>query len=843
MSLQTIPDVGCVRIAYPAGVVDSGASIAPACSLQNFGSQTATYPVRMRIGSSYNMTGLAVNHVPGSPIVVTFPRFSGFPRGGPYSVTCSTELAGDVQSSNDRTSGTFMVQARDLGCRALMIPTGTQDSGVSAVPACTVYNYGSITESYEVRMRIGTRYEQVVPVTGHAALSARYITFPVWLPVERGALSVRCSTVAAADCNPFNDQATGTVFVRVNDLGVFGITAPSGTVDSGVGRTPIARIRNFGNVDATCDIGFSVSDGYLGVVARTVAAGAESLFGFPDWTPKARGANSLKCSTRLAGDMVPGNDRAAGAVTVAVHDVAVIEIVAPSGTIAPGPVAPQAKLCNLGTQREPTAIVFRVSSTPPYQRSLVCGNGLPLGTDTIITFATWNAALGSFATRCSIYTMTEQVHVNDTLGGTVLVSGSGQNPYWARRADMPLGSGNRVVKDGGCLAYDDDNGADVIYGLKGNGRCEFYRFNTATNTWVTKESIPAVGSSGRKKAVKKGAAMTQAAGRLYAAKGGGTLEWWQYDPAKSGTPTYPWAQKTDIPAAAKTVKEGTGAAAVTVGDTAFVYFLRGSGGQEFLRYNTLTNVWTAMSPAPLGASGKPYKDGSCVAASEDGSTVFALKGSYDEFFAYSVNSNAWTTKAPLPLTGSSGKKKKVKTGAGLACLGGKVWAIKGGSTFEFWSYNPVADAWSQKENVPTGGGKPVKGGGALAATPSELYALKGNATVEFYLYFPGSVVSSRPPEPVPGVMAAGTVRAEADGLVVSPNPCRRRATISFSLPRSESYSLKLYDITGKLVAALCDGQANRASVLRLQVPSLPCGLYLLRLESGGSVLTRKLIIE
>jgi len=84
------------------------------------------------------------------------------------------------------------------------------------------------------------------------------------------------------------------------------------------------------------------------------------------------------------------------------------------------------------------------------------------------------------------------------------------NPFpagWAQLADVPPGIKNKGVKDGGILGYNEEDGTGYIYALKGNGRYEFYKYNYSTNTWTAKESIPAIGSTMKKKAVKKGSAL------------------------------------------------------------------------------------------------------------------------------------------------------------------------------------------------------------------------------------------------------------------------------------------------------------------------------------------------
>jgi hypothetical protein len=598
--------------------------------------------------------------------------------------------------------------------------------------------------------------------------------------------------------------------------------------------------------------------------------------------------------------------------TVGSVDVALTAMLAPNGSLdTSAAVAPRVRIRNVGGLAATGYAFFTIddgSDIPVWLDSALVAS-LGSGESLDIQFDTWPKphAPQLYFTNSLIFFIGDQNPANDTLSSSFVVRAGAPPPdtNWVRLPDLPAGAKGKRVKDGGCIAHlaeselghcrvqnancrvqsesrrsagsgrqpanATDAAGGYLYALKGNGRCEFYRFNIVGNAWETKESIPAVGSSGRKKAVKKGAAIATADGRQYAAKGNNTLEWWQYDPALSGTPTYPWSQMTDLPSAAKFIREGTGAATVQIGETAYVYFLRGSSGQEFLRYNTASRIWQAMAPAPLGMSGRAYKDGSGITVSDDGSTIFALKGSYNEFFSYDVGTNTWTSRAGLPLTGSSGKKKKAKSGAGIAYMsgnwglyqgfwspksgtvpefpgldqtGGSVYVLKGNNTTEFWHYQADSDRWTQYPDMPLGGGKKVKGGGALTRANDKLYAFKGNNTLEFYSYAPASAVSS-------GQMAGSSAqtgdaqRAPAFSLSVSPTLLRTGATIHYSLPKAGNASLKLYDITGKLVAALADGYysaGNYSLSFGGRRPAVS-GVYVLRLEVDNATLTRKLIIE
>jgi subtilisin family serine protease len=946
-------DVGVKNLLAPSGTIDTGTTVAPACSVHNYGAATVSYPVRMRIGSFYNQTVQVSSHPSYTSRYVTFPGFTDWPRGT-HAITCSTEMTPDERRNNDRALGSVTVQVMDVGCRLILGPSGTLDSGAVRTPACSVYNYGSVAADYAVRMKIGTQYAQTASVTSHGPLTSRYVTFPDWTALERGGLAVSCSTEYALDRNPADDKQTGSVFMEVRDVGTTSLLAPIGAFDSGAVVTPSAVVHNWGNTAQAFDIELTIDDGYARSITRTVGPGGDSTFTFPDWTALMRGGHALKCSTKLGTDMIPDNDQATGSLDIQVRDAGVVEIVAPLGNIPPGPTAPRAKVHNYGTLREPLTVTFTIDNPSVYSRTFVFGNGLPLGVDTLISFPNWNASAGGHVARCSTYLPNDQVSANDVLaqaftcgqmdvavtgivaptgsltpgyvkpqarfknlgdgaasfpasfdifkagasvytdtqqidnlgpgletvvefdsvavdtgayatkarhyfadanpandsalGSFTVTSGGGGGGGWIQKADVPTGPKGKRVKDGGSLAYAEagtggqglgagDAAGGYIYALKGNNTGEFFKYNTSDNSWAQKESIPAVGSSGKKKMVKKGASLADAAGKRYATKGNNTLEFWEYTPGAVGV----WTQKADVPMGAKNVKEGTGAVSVTLGETTYVYFLKGSGTQEFYRHNTLSNTWEPKVSAPAGLSGKSFKNGSCLAF--DGSnTIYAVKGSYNEFFAYNVDSNVWVTRNTLPLIGSSGRKKKVKDGAGIAYLGTLVYALKGGNTQEFWAYNPAGDAWTQKEDVPLGGGKKVKGGGALVTGGGLLYALKGNNTLEFYQYQPaacgaqptaGSNTMTRSPAPLPSYF-----------LRVAPNPFSGQTEVSYSLPRAGNVSLTLYDVTGTLVTTLTSGYHNAgASSFIVYRSSFARGIYILKLETGNSATTQKLIVE
>ena len=77
-----------------------------------------------------------------------------------------------------------------------------------------------------------------------------------------------------------------------------------------------------------------------------------------------------------------------------------------------------------------------------------------------------------------------------------------------------------------------------------------------------------------------------------------------------------------------------------------------------------------------------------------------------------------------------------------------------------------------------------------------------------------------------------------------PNPFSRRTTVAFSLNRAADVDLSVFDIEGRLVARLVDGESLAAGEHRREfvAGNLPSGIYYYRLAAGGRVLARPMLI-
>jgi hypothetical protein len=87
----------------------------------------------------------------------------------------------------------------------------------------------------------------------------------------------------------------------------------------------------------------------------------------------------------------------------------------------------------------------------------------------------------------------------------------------------------------------------------------------------------------------------------------------------------------------------------------------------------------------------------------------------------------------------------------------------------------------------------------------------------------------------PSTAVAGPHRAPALGrLAISPNPLRGAARVSFALPETGAFTLRIYNARGRAIATLADGTwTGGAHRIRWQTSSLPAGVYFARATIAG----------
>ncbi|MBM3313333.1 T9SS type A sorting domain-containing protein, partial [candidate division WOR-3 bacterium] len=778
-----VHDVGCTRLLAPAGTLDSGANVTPACSVYNYGDVVENYQVRMRIGSLYYRSVSVVGHLPGTATYVTFPNWNALPRGT-LGVTCSTELAGDRIPANDQVSGSVTVRVRDVGCTRIIAPVDTIPFGTPVSPRAMVMNFGTVAATFTAKFTIGAFYRDSTTITNLAPGDSTAIAFAQWPADTAGKFAVRCSTRLPGDQVPVNDAAFDSVFVRLIDVSVMEIVVPrgGGMADSGAIVTPRCSVANYGNVRLdSLDVDLYIGPHYFCTGrARFWPPGGRGEVVFPKpCTLAGRGWWPMRCSTKLAGDQIPANDRKRDSVFLRVRDVAAVRVLSPLGVILPGPVIPSAEVHNYGNLREPCQVFFRINSSPAYLDSVALPNGLPFA-DTTLSFTSWNSSSGAYVACCSTGLTGDMIPANDTASarfvvGTVDVSVTailapvgwfdtselqiprakaknlGTAPVVNVKAIFAIDStpGNRVYLD--TVTFDLGAGAEVIATFDAWPKPYVPREyasscyvvapgdgNPANDTltgrfvatsyppgWQEMSPVPAGA-----KAVKDGGWLTYDAGTrlIYAARGNRRPDFLSYNPL-----TDSWKSLTPWPPGNEAKLPGKGSAGTADG-RGHVYAVKGNNSLGFWRYDAESNTWTQLKNVPLGG-GKKVKGGAGIVWAHKGETgsPYLLKGYKNEFYRYDVATDSWMTLPPAP----AGARPKYDKGSWLAYDGLRTIYAHKAKFHEFYGYDLEEDAWSGPLTpMPMGGSagaKKAKDGSCAAFAPlGLLYAFKGGNTREFW---------------------------------------------------------------------------------------------------------------
>ncbi len=627
-----VADVGVNAIIAPLGTIDSGTTVVPACSVDNFGPVAASYSVRCRIGGFYDQVAAVTGHAAGTRIGVTFTPWTATQVGGPHIVSCSTELAGDPNSANNRQLERVVVRqpgGRDVGCTHIISPVGIHDSGATVTPACSVRNYGVETVTYTVRMRIGTGYDQTAAVNAHAPGTARLVSFPAWVAQPVGVSAVACSTELDSDNTPANDRLDGTVRVQRlgPDVGVTRIAAPSGIVPLGAIIVPVCSTYNWGNTTATYGLRLVSSTGYDATVTVTGHAPGTALrVLLPTWAAGPAGSVDFTAWTTLAGDLAPANDTARGTCAV----------VSTGGTgwqeVAPMPLLPSGKPVKDGAWLAFSAgngLLYAAKGNKTgdfYYYSPVYNTWvtLPFIPDGVEGKPVGKGAAGAADGNNSVYC----IKGNNTLGFWRYDIAAGT---WHQLADVPLGPTNKRVKGGGDLAWVGAGDGAHVYLLKGL-KNEFWRYSIAADTWLP---LPAAPGRISPKWDRGSFIVFDGAGAIYAHKAK-FHELHRFDIGRSEWDTLP--QLAGMP-------------------------LLSRSGQS--------------KRSKDGGSGTWYSDG-----------IFALKGgNTQEFWRWFASGDSWREYDTVPAVGTTGKKKRIKAGADVTAVGGGLfYALKGNKTVELWRY-------------------------------------------------------------------------------------------------------------------------------------------------------------
>jgi len=79
-------------------------------------------------------------------------------------------------------------------------------------------------------------------------------------------------------------------------------------------------------------------------------------------------------------------------------------------------------------------------------------------------------------------------------------------------------------------------------------------------------------------------------------------------------------------------------------------------------------------------------------------------------------------------------------------------------------------------------------------------------------------------------------------LSTYPNPTRNQATVRFAVPERQKVTLQLYDVLGRRVQTIVDGELEGRQETQVDVSGLSSGVYFLRLQASEKMKTQRMTV-
>jgi M6 family metalloprotease-like protein len=824
-----------VAIVQPAGNWDSGSTITPSVTVRNGGTAGATIPVVLRIGTFYDDTQ-SVTLGPGAQSPLSFDVWVADQRGS-HTVRCSTALPGDLNSGDDVRIGGVTIRSDDAAVVAIVRPTNTCDSGTAVTPQAVIRNLSTGVQTFPVIFRIGATYADTQSVMLGPNIQAA-VDFDPWLPTVRGPHVMRCTTGLVGDAETANDTMNGITVVRVTDAAVTSISGPTDTVEAYSLITPYAHVANRSSYATTVPVTLRIGPGYTSTQSVELAAGDETDVAFTPWRARPLGPSAVRCSTSLAGDLVRANNVVGCSVFVRTTDVSVVVLGEPTGSYDSGArVTPQAVIANAGTSAAIVPAILTIGSFYTDTQNVA----LAAGSWTSVSFDPWDALqTGAHTARCSVALDGDRNPLNDLrVSQCTVTARPPAGVGWTPARSMPSGPSGKPVKAGGWLAAAPSLGR--VYAAKGNKTGDFYSFEPQSGRWTPRETIPR-GAEGKLPAAGASGTSDNMT-YIYALKGNNTDGFWRYNMLQD---TWERLQPLHAGLSRRRAKAGTDVAFTIEPDGFFVYALKG-GTNEFWRYSLARQDWESLPSPPPGL--RPKWDKGSWLVTDGAQYIYAHKGKYGDFYRFDLAADTWLTRRYSGMPTYSfltGRTTRPGDGSNATWTDGRIYALKGSNTTEFWCYTPERDSWGELDTLPTAGTSrarvKVKDGADVAAfSDSLIVGLKGNRSTDAWQYLTFNPMMASARWLRSGVTANGSPAA-ADRFSIAPNPLRSGFLYLTTGPSDRSVTISVCDALGRRVISQTT-KSSTSRTLSLDVRSLSAGVYLVRLDAGAFSDCRKLVIE
>ncbi len=754
-------DAACLVVFAPTGFVDSGASVTPACSVHNYGTNAASFDVKMNIGTAVG-TARVDDLAPGTGKRVNLsPDLVANVPPGRFSVKCSTRLDGDQDQENDRQGPyDILVVKRDVRPVSVVAPSGTYAKGTEIRPEAVWQNEGNLAAEFVAWMIVSDptdieRYRCSKEVNAGAGpgRAVSVLFDDVLIPDRPGTWTIRCSTAYQGDMLPDNDQIVSEFDVTTRDVAVASVVTPTPgkTYLPGEALVPEATWKSYStsepadfwawmtifepevrspaefsaNQPGTALNGLHYRDSLF---VTGLAAGRDTSLQFSPAKPLTfSGTWTVRCSTFYTGDLEPEDDTVSSWFTVGAPDIEVVSIIAPAGAVETSAVVlPKALLANRGDCILTFQARFTIWSpadgpgSPTYDETVVVG-GLEVGAESTVVFSQFRPSgmLGAWTARCTVLVSGDRSPDNDAKYGAFDVTWPLE---WLSVTDMTSKPSEKATKDGAWLAVGPDGP-------------KFKAQGSMLETGASKSR-----ANGGKLSARS---------VIYAAKGNKSYDFYKYYPAKDS-----WVTLLPIPDTEPTLGKpkplSKGSCAVSDGKD-YLYMLKGNNTQGFWRYRIEDGKWDTLTRSP-----QKIKGGNDVAyVNHNGKEyVYLLAGGKTAFFRFDIESGLWTEMESVPY---GGNKKKYGAGSflvydGLYTIYAHQANVVGPDSNHYMYRYDLADEkwdkteynglpWFGTEDGSEGKKKKSKDGAAGAWHLGKIYALKGGGSQGFYQYNPGADMS------------------------------------------------------------------------------------------------------
>lgn len=576
-----VKDVASTAILAPVGVVDSGMGVTPVVKLFNYGSRMESYPVRLRIGTNYCQVETVYFHQPNTENELVFPRWYARERGS-LVVSCSTELRDDVVPENDRDSGAVFVRVRDVAVSRVVVPVDRYPAGSVITPVVAARNPGNVNATYQMWLMINNAQGQPVYTAQQNVVnqppgdSELFVTFAPCSLNSGGRWAVRCSVYYPFDQMLANNIKTAEFWViPVWQAGWHEVVpmpaAPSGAAVKDGGW--IAADENSGVIYA--GKGNKTGDFYAyEPFTDTWRILSPILPGREERLPKKGARGVADGAGRVY--LVKGNNSRGFWCYHAAEDRWEQLSDIPLGNSGKGVKGGGDMLYLL---KNDTGYLYLLKG---YYRDFMRYNiatgewsllpDAPMGKWKEGSWLVYDGANNIYAHRAN----SEELWVFD-----ISRNGWSTTPLPGIPRQSTRTGKSKKSKDGSAAAYYDG----CIYALKGGNTAEFWCYRTTEARWEELDTIPQLGSTGKKKRVKAGGDIAHFGGGVFfALKGNKTLELWRYVPAMglASGPTVPRSGVKDEAINGRNVKSMPTVSSVAMLER-YLTELAGQGGAQGVR--------------------------------------------------------------------------------------------------------------------------------------------------------------------------------------------------------------------------------------------------------------------